>query len=169
MKKIIILILILMVTILTGCNKKLDRPEDYDCDLWLLDDVTNYDFSEYDEITDWMGASEYLDKKYEGIKTSEGVTRPTYYVSYVITNYPDYSSKKQAVTQLIIADPNVSIYGFNISLSTAEFFYIFEQLGYKGSDESGYRVSKGDIVISFVPNESILLSAKVTNKKEINF
>ena len=177
MKKITILVLFMFLLFITGCNSKnddrleeyiLERPEDYKNELWICDDVIDFEFKGYDPIYGWFGAFEYLDKNYKAAKDETGNNiRPVYYVTYVITNYPDYSSKAEAVTRLIITDPNVSIYGLNINSSVDDFTSKFDGLGFK-IDESGF-YRRGKIRIRFEKDSMIGIYAEVTNKDNIIF
>lgn len=165
-------IVVLSLLILTSCTSKktsIPKPSDGELEFWITEDVTSHDWSGHDSIYGWFGAFEYLDKRYHSVMDESGVkgARPEYYVSYIVTNYPDYSSKKQAVTSIEITDPNVTIYGLNFNSNPSKIDEKMIALGLKKIEE-GLTYVKGNVTFKFLSNQ-ILITALVTNKENIQF
>lgn len=172
MKKVIFLLLVvLIIPLITSCDKDktIPKPEDGDFEFWITDDVTDYDWTGHDSIDGWFGASEYLDKRYNSIRDEESNMnlKPEFYVSYVITSYPDYASTTKAVTSIDITDPSITIYGLSVNSSREEINKKMNELGLKSLEET-FRYQKGNIIISFLVGR-ILIRAEVTNEKGIVF
>lgn len=118
MKKILTVLILTSMVFLSACSSKgPEKPSDCALDFWIAENVENIDFSEYEEIYGWFGAREFLGKGYHTIINEDGESvKPDHYVSYVITAYPDYSSGGQYVTEIVITDPNVQMYGLLLLL-----------------------------------------------------
>ena len=137
--------------------------------------VEESDFEGHDEIYGWYGAREFLGKEYKAVSASEEdemATRPEVYVSYIVTAYPDYSSEEQAVTEIRIMDPKVSVFGHNIDTPVEEFDnslrekgFTIEQIG----EGTRRKATKGDITISYGGGQHIQIDAEVTNVEGIVF
>ncbi len=180
MKKIICTILaVVTVTLsLTGCTRVVKKPADTDLELWITEDVTDFDFSEYTYIPGWMGAEEYLGSKYapDGT-TEEGMPiLPEQCVTYIITSYPDYSSHNQHVTRIEITDPTVSFFGITMESSDEEIIVAMTENGYKHNTEKYADTPWSDCLyfedgnVSFMfEDDEITIKAEVTNKHGIMF
>ena len=136
MKKAIIcliVILTLSLCLFTGCgrhnnedpNKIPERPEDTNLEFWIAQDVSEVDFSEYESVNSTIPGYIYLGKDYRLNNNTKD------YVLYVVNKYPDNSDGKECVTQIIIDDSNVTIYGINCNSSFKEFDKAMKANGYK--------------------------------------
>ncbi|MBO4324350.1 MAG: hypothetical protein J5845_02965 [Lachnospiraceae bacterium] len=133
------------------------------------------DFEGHDEIYGWFGAREFLGKEYKAVPAAEEggmATRPEVYVSYIVTAYPDYSSDEQAVTEIRIADPKVSVFGHNIDSPVEEFDNTLREKGFtieQIGEGTRRKATKGDISISYGGGQHIQINAEVTNVEGIVF
>ena len=127
------------------------------------------DFAGHDEIPGWFGATEYLGKEYKAVPASEEggmASRPEVYVSYIVTAYPDYSSAEQAVTQIRITDPKVTIFGHNMATPADEFDKTMQEKGFvvePVGEGTRRKATKGDIAIFYGDGVNIQITAEVTN------
>lgn len=151
-------------------------------EFWITEDVKDVDWSEHDEIFGWMGAREFLGKDYKKIIGEDGTNeKPAYYVSYLITAYPDYADGGEFVTSITVTDPDVKVYGLTVNSTFEEFDSVFESLGFALSDGQGAipsRIAEKD-GITFrldkptAENEGCIptlhISAEVTNRQGIVF
>lgn len=163
-------------------------------EFWITENVDNVDFSKYEEIPGWFGAHEYYGKEYgpavdengEFVLDKDGnKTKPEIYVSYLTTNYPDYSDSTKHITAITIQDPEVQIYGYHINDSLEEFDRIFESMGFEisknGNAEYVHTATRGGIKVKCVlkatdPHTgeeqwagSLTIEASVSNRRNIRF
>lgn len=133
------------------------------------------EFDGHDEIYGWFGAREFLGKEYKAVSDSDEdgmATRPEVYVSYIVTAYPDYSSEEQAVTEIRIMDPKVSVFGHNIDTPVEEFDNTLREKGFtieQIGEGTRRKATKGDITISYGGGQHIQIDAEVTNAEGIVF
>lgn len=166
----------------TGNTVSGEMPKDTTLEFWITEDVKDRDWSGHDEIYGWMGAREFLGSAYKKNEDADGLDqRPEHYVSYVITAWPDYADGGQFVTDIIVTDPAVKVYGLTIASTFEEFDAVFEPLGYELSWSEGAiqtRVATKDGVtfrltraVDDNPNvvPQIRISAVVTNREGIVF
>lgn len=159
-----------------------EMPKDTTLEFWITEDVKDRDWTGHDEIYGWMGAREFLASAYKKNEDADGLDqRPEHYVSYVITAWPDYADGGQFVTDIIVTDPAVKVYGLTIASTFEEFDAVFEPLGYELSWSEGAiqtRVATKDGVtfrltraVDDNPNvvPQIRISAVVTNREGIVF
>lgn len=159
-----------------------EMPKDTTLEFWITEDVKDRDWTGHDEIYGWMGAREFLGSAYKKNEDADGLDqRPEHYVSYVITAWPDYADGGQFVTDIIVTDPAVKVYGLTIASTFEEFDAVFEPLGYELSWSEGAiqtRVATKDGVtfrltraVDDNPNvvPQIRISAVVTNREGIVF
>lgn len=157
------------------------RPDDTSLEFWITDNVESVDFSQHNEIYGWMGAREFYGKGYSSVKDEDGNdVKPEYYVSYLITAYPDYADGGEYVTQIEITDPAVSVYGLTVNSTIEEYDAVFRKMGYLISvEERGehrlFTAVKNDS-ITFVFYEGtengmpmLTIKAKVTNRDGIQY
>ncbi len=174
MKKILtVLILTSMVFLSTCSSKGPEKPSDCALDFWIAENVENIDFSEYEEIYGWFGAREFLGKGYHTVINEDGESvKPDHYVSYVITAYPDYSSGGQYVTEIVITDPNVQMYGLFVTSSIEEFDSLFENMGYHieevGNTGMYHKAVKEKIAFTY-GGGIVRITAEVTNRFGIQY
>ena len=159
-----------------------EMPKDTTLEFWIAENVKDQDWTGYDEIYGWMGAREFLGSGYKKTQDEDGSDQhPEHYVSYVITAWPDYADGGQFVTDIIVTDPAVKVYGLSIASTFEEFDAVFELLGYELSWAEGAiktRVATKDGITykltraveenpDVVPQ--IRISAEVTNREGIVF
>lgn len=166
----------------TGNTVSGEMPKDTTLEFWITENVKDQDWTGHDEIYGWMGAREFLGSAYKKNEDADGLDqRPEHYVSYVITAWPDYADGGQFVTDIIVTDPAVKVYGLTIASTFEEFDAVFEPLGYELSWSEGAiqtRVATKDGVtfrltraVDDNPNvvPQIRISAVVTNREGIVF
>lgn len=147
------------------------RPEDRSLEFWICDDATKIDWSGHEEISGWFGAREYLGAGYR----TAGGERPLARVSYILTAWPDYSDGGSYITQILITDPAVSVYGLTVDSLPEEFEEVMESMGYKVEQVSGgLRAVKGDFTFSLRAGDEynvpeLRIRASVTNCEGIVF
>ena len=166
----------------TGNMVSREMPKDTTLEFWITEDVNYQDWSGHDEIYGWMGAREFLGSGYKKITDTDGLDQhPEHYVSYVITAWPDYADGGEFVTDIIITDPAVSVYGLTIASTYEEFDAVFKPLGYElywSDSEIRTRIARKD-GISFRLTRAVeddldvvplfRISADVTNREGIVF
>ncbi len=151
-------------------------------EFFIKQNVENYNFSSFDEISGWFGAREYLGSEYEKITDVDGTdSKPEHYVSYLVTAYPDYADGGSYITEIRITDPEVYVYGLTIESTASEFYSAFIKMGFTISDEE---TSSCIILIAekdgvkctmTVPKQGsnvtpeIVISAKVSNREGIEY
>ena len=147
----------------------------------ITENVENTDFSGYKSVSGWMGAKEYYGKGYSPVTDSEGnVTKPEYYVTYLVSAYPDYADGGQYITKIEITDPSVMVHGITVNSSFKEFAAVFKALGYTASvaEKDGcvqYNAKNKDgisytIYLSNLNNtKKMTIQAEVTNREGIIF
>ena len=166
----------------TGNTVSGEMPKDTTLEFWITENVKDQDWTGHDKIYGWMGAREFLGSAYKKNEDADGLDqRPEHYVSYVITAWPDYADGGQFVTDIIVTDPAVKVYGLTIASTFEEFDAVFEPLGYELSWSEGAiqtRVATKDGVtfrltraVDDNPNvvPQIRISAEVTNREGIVF
>ncbi len=105
-------------------------------EFFLKQNVENYNFEGHDEITGWFGAREYLGSEYEKITGADGTdSKPEYYVSYLVTAYPDYADGGAYITEIRITDPKVYLYGLTVQSAASEFYSVFMEMGFTITEE----------------------------------
>ena len=159
-----------------------EMPKDTTLEFWITEDVKDRDWSKHDEIYGWMGAREFLGSAYKKNADTDGSDQhPEYYVSYVITAWPDYADGGEFVTDITVTDPAVKVYGLTITSTFEEFDAVFEPLGYELSWAEGAiktRVATKDgitfrLTRAVEENPDVVpqfrISAEVTNREGIVF
>lgn len=166
----------------TGNTVSGEMPKDTTLEFWITENVKDQDWTGHDKIYGWMGAREFLGSAYKKNEDADGLDqRPEHYVSYVITAWPDYADGGQFVTDIIVTDPAVKVYGLTIASTFEEFDAVFEPLGYELSWSEGAiktRLATRDGItfrltraVEDNPNvvPQIRISAVVTNREGIVF
>ena len=134
MKKIILTIsLLLSLCLMLGScsaflSDKPTKPIGSRLDLWVGDDVSNYDFSEHEKVKSDTDLDIYYGKKYHSTGTpgTDSYEEPNEYVKYVI------SSNK--VIAIIITDPLVKVWELGSNCDKYDFIEYFESEGYDVDD-----------------------------------
>lgn len=147
----------------------------------ITENVENTDMSQYKSVSGWMGAKEYYGKGYSPVTDSEGnVTKPEYYVTYLVSAYPDYADGGQYITKIEITDPLVMVHGITVNSSFKEFEAVFKALGYTTSvaEKGGYvqynaKNKDGISYTIYLSNSNnikkMTIQAEVTNREGIIF
>lgn len=145
----------------------------------ITENVENTDFSQYESVSGWMGAKEYYGKGYSPVTDSEGnVTKPEYYVTYLVSAYPDYADGGQYITKIEITDPAVLVNGITVESPFEEFEAVFKAMDYETylSEHSNHiqcnAKSKDGITYTlYVSNDTrkLTIQAEVTNREGIQF
>lgn len=147
----------------------------------ITENVENTDMSQYKSVSGWMGAKEYYGKGYSPVTDSEGnVTKPEYYVTYLVSAYPDYADGGQYITKIEITDPLVMVHGITVNSSFKEFEAVFKALGYTVSvaEKGGYvqynaKNKDGISYTIYLSNSNnikkMTIQAEVTNREGIIF
>ena len=142
-------------------------------ELWIGEDVTDFDWSDYEYIPT-EGGNRYLGK---GYKTDENQEIPVFshYVLYDISGFPDLMSSKKAVSNILITDPQVKVYGLTVESSIDEFAELFRSLGYEIEFLNKTVVAEKDGTKFSLREESeygprsIQIRTEITNKKGIHY
>ncbi len=145
----------------------------------ITENVENTDFSQYNRVSGWMGAKEYYGSEYSPVIDSEGYeTKPEYYVTYLVSAYPDYADGGQYITRIEITDPSVMVHGLTVESSFEEFESVFKAMDYETSvSEQGSYVqynAKNEDGISYTlyissDIKKLTIQAEVTNREGIQF
>ncbi|MBE6542477.1 MAG: hypothetical protein E7672_08565 [Ruminococcaceae bacterium] len=170
MKKTFALFLcMLLITSLVGCSSdKLLKPKT-NLEFWIAENVENFDFSEYQEKFGLMGGRQYYGKGYTPTINENGEQiDPEECVIYTVTNYPDYTSRNSHITQIVITDPSVTVYGLTIHSSSGEIETVLKNHGFKSGRIGKREWVKGKFHIVFT-EEAITISVDVSNFWRIQF
>ena len=155
------------------------KAENTTLEFWITENVEGVDFSQHNEIYGWMGAREFYGKGYSSVKDEDGNTvKPTHYVTYLITAYPDHADGGRYVTRIEISDPEVAVYGLTVNSTIEEYEAVFRKMGYVISvEEYGestvFSATKFDTItfeLRINSNEStpvLTIRARVTNREGI--
>ena len=148
-------------------SQDLSKPENTNLAFWILESPTKEALREHTYIPGWFGAEEYLDSRY----VVEGDAVPEVHVTYLLTNYPDYSSASEAITGIDITDPEITVYGMTFNSHPDQIYHTVIGKGFKASkrDQNGSTYSFKNITFTFTYGVSIHLQAEVTNKNHIVF
>lgn len=171
-----------MLILFCGCNTTdtiqiPERPEDTNLEFWIADNVTGYDWNEYEGAGGFSwGVREYYGKGYERIVGEDGnKVEREYYVIYSITSWPDYSDIESHITGITITDPAVMVYGLTVNSTIEEFDAVFQEKGYElynwGSNYLKARgARKNGFVFSLSEQEHVIrIGATVTNRDNMVF
>lgn len=158
-------------------------PEDTTLEFWITDNVEGFNFTNHDEISGWIGAREYLGSSYQKTVDSDGTdSKPNYYVSYLVTAYPDYADGGKFVTRIEITDPEIKVYGLTVNSTMEDFNSVFENLGFTLSDGEStachVRIAEKNGItftltkekdgdVNIVPQ--LVIRAEVTNRDRIQY
>ena len=166
----------------TGNTVSGEMPKDTTLEFWITENVKDQDWTGHDKIYGWMGAREFLGSAYKKNEDADGLDqRPEHYVSYVITAWPDYADGGQFVTDIIVTDPAVKVYGLTIASTFEEFDAVFEPLGYElswseGAIKTRFATKDGitfRLTRAVEDNQDVVpqirISAVVTNREGIVF
>ena len=168
-KQIIALICALVLILLLIDLVPPVKPWDTQLEFWIGESASLEDFSEHEQHLGLFGAHEFLGRGYRFLNTGNDPHEypqefPEEYVSYRISSFPDAMSPYCAVTEVVITDPKVSVYGITTQSTTAQFR---KALAFKGffiqETPGGIQASRGRFSIFLAPGESIRIKAKTTN------
>ena len=125
-------------------KKEFKRPSDFELEFWIEEVINTTEIGKHDYFTDdyHYPGFEILDKAYCANYQGTAKVRPDYYVSYCM-DYPEGKTAK--IEKIVITDPAISIYGFNVGMTYEEFVKIFKNLGFDGS---GNTMSLGKYIVT---------------------
>lgn len=112
--------LLLMLLLLTSCyNDGIFKPKNIELDLWVLDDVTEYDFSSLTLLNHYkfmdIEQYKYLDSHYIANSGDTYFTKlPEVFVIYTIGRYPTLESNSWRVTSVDFSDSRIKIYNVGV-------------------------------------------------------
>lgn len=113
------------------------QPKQTSLDFWILQDVGNADFSDYTEITGWMGAREFYGNGYAPVLSDDGSYKdPEHCVKYLVTAWPDHSDGGQYVTRIVITDPAAIIWGLTVEATVEQFNDVLTVKGFEYGSEA---------------------------------
>ncbi len=172
MKKFTILIIIICIIFTCGCTKeseiKIERPADTNLELWIKQDVKDFNFGGFTNQIYDVNIKIYYGSKYTIEKNSEGqCIDPEYCVKYSITAYPDYADGGLFVTEIIITDPEVILFGLTVNSTFEEFDSVFEGFQCEMYKTDEYHKAEKDGVTYRLKKGRFTISAEVTNKNGI--
>ena len=154
--------------IFCGCTVDLSKKNDTNLEFWIAEDVSDVDFSTYEERFGLMGGREYYGSDYTPTIDENGERRdPEHCVIYTITSYPDYAFGKSHVTRITITDPSVTVYGLTIDSTLQEIDDTLSDCGFRRAYNSN-DYKKGKTTIRF-SDDTIVISVKVSNLMGIQF
>ena len=109
---------------------------DTDLEFFILDDVMNADFSDFQELYGVFGAREYAPKRY-GIPDANPDLQqiPEQCVVFKVSAWPDHADGGAFVTDITVTDPKVRLFGLTIDSTAEEFIEKCKPLGYKKVDK----------------------------------
>ncbi len=176
-KKLLLPLLLLCIVFCNGSctsDKILAKPEDTSLEFWVLQDVSDIDFSGHYKLHGF-GADFYYGKGYQPAEIIEdsAAIPPEHCVIYTVSPYPDYSSGGQFVTRIAITDPQISVYGITCDSTLQDFDATFENLGCTIQDKGLIHIATyGKVKIalaSYDENKELTVWIEVTNKQGIDF
>lgn len=171
-KSFVILFCFIFLIYLAGCSdNKLDKPET-NLEFWIAENVSDVDFSQYQQKFGIMGGREYYGSDYIPTENENGEqVDPDECVIYTITSYPDYSSNKKHITCITITDPSVNVYGLTIKSSNEDIKTAMESNGFKLKEyvnAYGLTYVKGKFSLHFT-DECIRINVEASNIQGIQF
>lgn len=144
-------------------NLYLAAPENSDLSFWLGEELLSGKMAEHTLLPGWFGAEEYLDGRYEAANEDDVALVPDKAITYLYSGYPD-ASDSYKVTRIKITDPEISVYGLDLSSEEEEIESTLLPLGFVNEGKGNY--SQGRFLFSF-DAKTITLSAYSTNKENI--
>ena len=147
-KGIIITIAILALILIIVCVIHLSlfpilRNPHTNLEFWIGQKVEREDFSNYQQKYGLSGGYEYYGKGYTPtLDEYENQVDPEHCVIYMIQSYPDVVSPNHYVTNILITDPEIELYGINVNSTVEEFK--------KAMKKKGFRVQDREVGISTI-------------------
>ncbi len=170
MKKAIFGVIALVLS-LSAC-KYLDKPKDTNLEFWITQRVSSESLHDngYTFVPGVFGASMFYGSGYSPVEDEEGnLKTPDIYVVYTITGYPDITGK-ETITEIVITDPTVTVYGLTMGSSEDEINQKMKKLGFKKktlySGEHTYNKNNCSFAFS---QTSIYIIANATNMFHVVF
>lgn len=163
MKKLYILLLILSLISLSGCDfNKLDTP-DTNLEFWIDEDVTKVDFSKYQQkytYDDIVGTESYYGSGYVPSLTKDGKQiDPEYCVIYAVAPYPEHITGRKHIVGITITDPSIEFYGITINSSFEEVELALKEHGFEydgGKDDMSAVYNNGKYKFWFYGDRMVL-------------
>ena len=179
MKKILSLVLdfALLLICFSGCGgQTLKKPSDTNLELWITEDVTNFDFSDFYKEPGNIEPFAYYGSDYEpvGFEEDNDPILPEHKVVYLVGSYPDHSSKRQHVVGITITDPSITFYGITLESDKEEIKKAMIANGFELVFEADSSLVyslyfKLDNISFRFYEDYIYISAKVTNKDGVQY
>lgn len=160
-------------------------PEDLDAffreneieglEFWILQDMTDFDFSDYTRDVNMLGSNgAYFGRKYD-ITPEMRRDHAVPFVEYILGSWPDLSDKGSYVTNIWITDPDVKIYGLTLENTMEEWRTVLTEKGYSfGGYHGDYRADMiavspdGTYIICYDSNPlGLSIIAPTTNREGI--
>ena len=150
-------------------NRKPARPVT-NLEFWIGDKVNETTFSGYEEKSGLFGGREFYGTGYVPTLDGDRQVDPEHCVIYTVTSFPDYSSRKSAVTSIYITDPSVEFYGVSLNSTHKEFDKLMKKQGFKITDTGAIprTAKRGKYTITFT-QKYIRISVNVSNLFGIQF
>ncbi|MBQ7603510.1 MAG: hypothetical protein IJU75_01005 [Clostridia bacterium] len=134
------LVLLLSVMLLFGCSKPAVHPDGimpddvFGLDYWIYCDVTGESFGGFRKLESW-GITDYINGKYYTPDEAGLLKLPDgEYVSYGVSEWPDFSDGRKYVTSIFINDSDVMIFGLTGDSTTEEISAVLESKGFTKSE-----------------------------------
>ena len=152
---------------------KIDRPEDSNLEVWILDNINGEQLKEngLTYLPGWFGAEEWLGSKYE-VESLEQEDNTSYalpatYVTYLFSGYPDLSDP-WVCTKITIKDPEIHFYGLGMKSSKEEIDTKMKELSFEDKGNKGVPTyTKNSVSFSFGEDVISIYTAQATNKNNI--
>ena len=146
---------------------------------WILQDVTDLDFSGYVQDSAKLGTDggAYYGKGYTPLITEEASNYEWSYVEYSLSHWPDRSDKdKMYITYIWITDPRVKIFGRSLNNTLDEWRKVLNEKGFSVSKKKNEPntlladSSDGNYTIRFTSDpQMILIYAPTSNREGLCF
>lgn len=157
----------------TNSLQKIDRPEDSNLEVWILDNLNREQIKDkgLTYLPGWFGAEEWLGSKYkvESLKQEDNTsyTLPATYVTYLFSGYPDLSDP-WVCTKITIKDPEIHFYGLSTKSSKEEIDTKMKELSFEDKGNKDVPTyTKNSVSFSFGEDVISIYTAQATNKNNI--
>ena len=170
-----------------GCAKEetdvyYTKPEGSGLDFWICEDVHDADFSGFSTLSGTIGSKQYVNGRYAlGPIEPDGYRElPEKYVSYTVSAWPDYADGGEFVTQIVITDPSVKLFGVSVESTMEEFIAAMTKNGFdvrEHNDDIGVAMRfayspDGKYYVSYIITHDIrriVVNAPIENREGIVF
>jgi hypothetical protein len=152
--------------------------EETTLEYWLYTNIEDMDETKVFQSPSVGAKSDFYESKYEYTKDEHNVATPVgEYVLYHIGGYPDVLSSKKCVVGIVVADPEVNVYGISTKTNFEEAKNVLKSKGFKIVEEEYVYNQQGDVMFIAQKNEITLrfsnnfisISIPQTNKSGVVF